>query len=445
VTVESSAVSAPSGPARSSDVRGGARVLVHHPGSNRLAYNLVAALQHQGFDCQFETGYFYREQALSAVFARALNGRLGAQVTRQLKRRYHPDVDLERLGLRPLSEMVYVGANTMLRNRHRLDRVMTWRNEVFDAAVARQVGRQRPNIVVGHDGAALLSGRAARRAGGFSVLNQVAPHVEAAIHLLREEAELAPEFTEADPAVPDKLLDRMRREIAEADQVLVPSEFVRDSLTARGADRSRISVLPYGIDIDRFYPPPKGVGPGMRILFVGHIGRRKGVRYLLEAVRRLAITDLTVTMIGPMMCDPAALEPWRGLFQHVPHVPFHEVPDFYRDSDVFVFPSLLEGSAFVTYEALASGLPVITTPNAGSVVRDGEDGIIVPIRDVEALMAAIERIYRDPSLRDAMARKARARAEEFTWHRYGERLAKLLDGWLAVATPDRMRVARSPE
>jgi glycosyltransferase involved in cell wall biosynthesis len=87
-------------------------------------------------------------------------------------------------------------------------------------------------------------------------------------------------------------------------------------------------------------------------------------------------------------------------------------------ADVFVFPSLFEGSAVVTYEALASGLPGIVTPSAGSVARDGLEGLIVPPADVEALAGAMERLGDDPDLRETMAVAARARAETFDWSRY---------------------------
>ena len=123
--------------------------------------------------------------------------------------------------------------------------------------------------------------------------------------------------------------------------------------------------------------------------------------------------------------------PYRDVFRHVTHVPFHEVHALYQDADVFVYPSLHEGSAFAVFEALASGLPVICTPNTGSVVRDGTDGFLVPVRDVETLMARIERLYREPDLRAAMAISARARAEDFTWAHYGDRINAMMDGLLA--------------
>jgi len=85
----------------------------------------------------------------------------------------------------------------------------------------------------------------------------------------------------------------------------------------------------------------------------------------------------------------------------------------------------------VTYEALACGLLVVTTPNAGSVVRDGVEGFIVPIREVEALAAALERLRADEQLRREMGRAARARAEEFTWDKYGDQLADVFGGLIA--------------
>lgn len=100
----------------------------------------------------------------------------------------------------------------------------------------------------------------------------------------------------------------------------------------------------------------------------------------------------------------------------------------FAGADVFVLPSLAEGSAEVTYEALACGVPVITTKAAGSVVRDGIEGRIVPERDPDAVAAAILEIVEDREKRNRMAFAARERARHYTWDRYGERLVTALRG-----------------
>jgi glycosyltransferase involved in cell wall biosynthesis len=87
-----------------------------------------------------------------------------------------------------------------------------------------------------------------------------------------------------------------------------------------------------------------------------------------------------------------------------------------------VFPSIEEGSALVTYEALASGLPVVATPNAGSVVQDGVQGFIVEAQNPPALGTRLDQLRADACLRRAMGAAARRLAEGFPWAGYGQRL-----------------------
>jgi glycosyltransferase involved in cell wall biosynthesis len=100
------------------------------------------------------------------------------------------------------------------------------------------------------------------------------------------------------------------------------------------------------------------------------------------------------------------------------------VAQHYAWADVFLLPSISEGSAGVCYEALAAGLPVITTPNAGSVVRYGVDGFVVPIRDPEAIAEQLLRLARDRELLGVMALSSVARTAEFTASAYGRRLSE---------------------
>jgi glycosyltransferase involved in cell wall biosynthesis len=115
----------------------------------------------------------------------------------------------------------------------------------------------------------------------------------------------------------------------------------------------------------------------------------------------------------------------------VPNVPHAEVQRLFQSADLFVYPSLHEGSALAIFEAMASGLPVITTENAGSMVRDGIDGYLVKLRDPAAIAERILELHRDPERRHAMAANARQRAEQFTWSHYRERLGGVLDTLVA--------------
>ena len=96
-------------------------------------------------------------------------------------------------------------------------------------------------------------------------------------------------------------------------------------------------------------------------------------------------------------------------------------------ADVFVFPSLFEGSAVVTYEALACGLPSIVTPESGSIVRDDRDGLVVPSAEIESLARAMEQLGADPLLRRRFALAAQTRAEDFDWPRYHAEIVAALE------------------
>jgi glycosyltransferase involved in cell wall biosynthesis len=127
-------------------------------------------------------------------------------------------------------------------------------------------------------------------------------------------------------------------------------------------------------------------------------------------------------MVGPVAVSPAAQRELRTHVELVAPVPRPAVGAHYRWADVFLLPSLCEGSATVTYEALRAGLPVVCTAEAGSVVRDGVEGFIVPARSAGAIVAALERLAADPDRLCRMAAAAAARFAEFTLREYRRRL-----------------------
>jgi glycosyltransferase involved in cell wall biosynthesis len=201
-----------------------------------------------------------------------------------------------------------------------------------------------------------------------------------------------------------------------------PSPFVADDLVANwGVDRGATRIVPYAISDTWFSLTPRPV-PG-RVLFVGSADRRKGIHYLAMAAdglraRRRRYEFRVAGGVAPEVSDKPLCRPLSFLGR----VPRASVANEFATADVLVLPTLAEGSASVTYEALAAGVPVITTKAAGSVVRHDVDGLIVPERDPDALATAIEDIVEDRGRRDAMAAAARAHAPEYSWSRYGERL-----------------------
>ncbi len=267
--------------------------------------------------------------------------------------------------------------------------------------------------------------RQAKRLGMVTVLERGSTHPSYQDRLLRTEyARWGLHYRS-----PQAALRRIAAELQEADYVLVPATQVRKTFLGEGFPAERLLELPYGADVQRFRPAAGRAAHPFRVLFVGQVGVRKGVPALLDAWRALGWRDAELWLVGRV--EPGfgrLLSRWQGLpgVRLLGHIP--NPVEAYQQSDVFALPSLEEGSALVSYEALACGLPVITTPNTGSVVRDGEEGLLVPPRAVDALAAAIERLRSDEPLHRRMGRAARARAEAFTWEHYEDTLAALYQG-----------------
>jgi len=217
---------------------------------------------------------------------------------------------------------------------------------------------------------------------------------------------------------------RDQQKWAWSDQVLVPSEYCRQSSIALGCDPAKINLVPYGIPEHWFdlVPDPE---PG-RILFVGQVGLRKGNHVLAEACRILQSrgSSFECRVAGPPQVD--VTHPLFEGLTYLEQVPRSQVREEFRRADLFVLPTLADSFGLVHLEAMACGVPVITTPHCGSVVRDGLDGFIVPIRDAMALADRLQQLLEDRALRDKMGAAARQRAREFTWDRYGERLLEVL-------------------
>ncbi|MGE0722741.1 MAG: glycosyltransferase family 4 protein [Alphaproteobacteria bacterium] len=404
------------------------RIRVSHPGATGTAYALAAALMELAPDARLWTGAYALPGPQAA--AGRLPGAIGRRLARELGRRFDPRIDAARVDVRPLAELVHVGLGRLGLPEAWHPPLRRWRDRRFERHVVSMIDRDRPDVLVGHDGSTLGAFRHARRRGVTTVLHQAIGHIRTGARLLAEEARLQPDFADTlRLGIAEDDLQRSSAEAAEADWVLAASDYVRDSLVENGVDPRRIQSLPYTVDTDRFVPGTRAPDGRFRVLFVGQIGQRKGIKYLLEAVRRLDLPDLELLLIGRIIGSGAGLAPYRPWFRHVPAVPHGEVAALFRSADAFALPSLHEGSAMVTYEALAAGLPLVVSPNAGAPVRDGIEGFLVPIRDPDAIADRLRQLHGNPDLRAAMAVRARARALEFAWEPYRARVETAMRAW----------------
>jgi glycosyltransferase involved in cell wall biosynthesis len=403
-------------------------VLVACPDARAPAYQAVVGLTRAGLFGRFVTGFYYGGGGPVSGAARRLAPGRFAPWERLLKRRQEPEIPAQRVESDWGFDLALAAERRVAARRPETRlKLARWRTRRFDRVVARTLRRDRPGAaLVFSDVASEFALPECKRLGIATVLSMVHGDVREEQQVLAAEAELAPDFFpiylgngEVDPREMAWLHDRRLRDIALADRILVPSEHIAGELARHGTPHDRITVVPYAADTRRFVPDPgKTHGDSCTFLFAGGITQRKGIKYLLEAWRLVRRPGWRLQLLGALPANPGPLAPYLDEVELLGRFAHSEVPARMAKADVFVFPSLFEGSAVVTYEALACGLPCVVTAESGSVARHGLDGLVVPTRDVEALAAALERLGTDASFRAACSASARSQAEAHDWPRY---------------------------
>jgi glycosyltransferase involved in cell wall biosynthesis len=206
-----------------------------------------------------------------------------------------------------------------------------------------------------------------------------------------------------------------------ADEILVLTETTADALTAHGIARTRIHVCPLGVDLGRFGAPterPRAMEPGRRwIVYVGRLVADKGIRDLLEAVRRLRTPSASLLMVGDGPEHRAARHLARRLriadrVAFTGPVAHQDVPPFLQHADVVVLPSWYEERGRIILEAMAAQAPVVATRTGGipATIDDGVNGVLAPPHDPVGLAEALDRVLGDRSRASAMATRGRTTA-----------------------------------
>ncbi len=310
-----------------------------------------------------------------------------------------------------------------------------WTNRLWVSvrrAVAAEACRRLPEsgCVVAYEGFALPAFQALRQraSGARAVLSYPVAHHRHRKAVRAAEIERQPEFASTWPAAADWVAGyegQLDEEIELADLVLLGSGYARDTFIAQGVPAAKLKVVPYGVNLALFRPDaggPKLRGSGFQALFAGQLSQRKGLSYLLQAWQLFQAqrpVNATLCLVGALVGDADPLARHRSAFTHVPHQTRPQLAERFRQADVFVFPTLVEGLPLVVLEAMACGLPIIATANGpAEVVRDGVDGFIVPERDPQALAEKLQLLYANPDMRLSMGRNAAARARAYGWETY---------------------------
>ena len=261
------------------------------------------------------------------------------------------------------------------------------------------------------------------------MLFQAHPHPASVRRILQRELEAHPECADSlrqewELSLPPEAFERLVEETKIASHTLAASSFTRQTLMENGVAKSAISVIPYGVDPQRFSPStfasrPSTSGP-LKLLFVGRINQRKGIAYLLEALRLLGSKSVELIVCGRVMDNLSVFNSFGSQVTIRPSVSQAELVAAYRAADLFVFPSVVEGFGQVLLESLACGLPILSTSRtaAPDLITEGVEGFVVEPCRPDLLAGRIEWAMANRNSLSEMRESATRRAAHFSWARF---------------------------
>jgi glycosyltransferase involved in cell wall biosynthesis len=400
-------------------------IVLIHPTGNANVRAILDTLYSKGMLERFVT---------TLAWSKSSHPYLSDHIRGKLRRNYAlPD---EKIDIHPLREAVRLLAGP-LRAGWLTKHETGWASmdHVFqdlDAHAARCLRRSGYGSMVrgvyAYEDCAAQAFAVARDLGQHRIYELPIAYWETAQRLLREEAERYPDWEPTLEGSRDSAekLARKTRELELAELVICPSRFVLESLPEQARAQKKCICVAFGspsVMTDGGPLRPK-TGP-LRVLFAGAMTQRKGLADVFAAVRTLNSAQVELVVMGSLVQPLSWYQERSPEFTYEPPRPHLEFLELMRTCNVLLLPSLVEGRALVQQEAMACGLPVIATRNAGAddVIVDGETGFLVPIRAPGEIAAKLDWCLQNRASLAGMGIAAQDRARQFTWQSYGETVA----------------------
>jgi glycosyltransferase involved in cell wall biosynthesis len=382
-------------------------VIVSCPGKFH-AFSLAEQLNRHQLLTKFYTGYAYQKNTIFRHFANR--------------------IDKENIPREKIATLISWAIQTRLKLKEGY-RV----NNDFDSRVARRLKKQSKNyrIFIGWASISLVSLRQAKSDGKITILERGSTHISYQNEILHEEYRIFGKDFKIDHAVIDKEL----LEYEEADYISVPSMFVKQTFLERGTPERKLVLNPYGAG-KGFVDYVAAGKPNNKfiVVYLGTLSIRKGLLYLFQALEKINVPkeNFEAWFIGAIQEEMEPLiaqyrkENWK-FWGHVGHYDLHKL---LSQCDVGIQPSIEEGMSMVIPQMMASGLPVIITPNTGgtSLISEGINGFVIPIRAPRDIASRIELLFNDKEkCAEMKVAAAGTIVNGFTWDDYGNRYTEFIN------------------
>jgi glycosyltransferase involved in cell wall biosynthesis len=408
--------------------------VLNYPGNMAHAQHIARALFEAGELDAYVTTFAFREGGPLDRCLDLAPFDLRQRLRSQLQRRSISEVPASFVRTYPWLEIIRTLSSRWLKNPIVTDRIFDRMIFSLDASVAR-LDVPRVEDIHAFEYTALASFERARTLGVRTVLHLPSLDSAAFEAIRAREFERWPQLTSEQPSYfKRRFAERYARRKAEIG--LADLIFANSSLTARshidaGADPARVINVPYGAPdaIEGVTIVPNQTSRPLKVLWAGTFSLRKGAHYLAMALGQLkASAAIDVEAYGALGLPPDFLASHGSGISFKGSIPHAELQSRYEDADVLVFPTLSDGFGMVATEAMARGLPVITTDQAGAadLIQHEVNGLIVEAASTEALKDALEWCLDNRDRLVGMRYAALETARSRPWARFRKELLEAL-------------------
>lgn len=219
------------------------------------------------------------------------------------------------------------------------------------------------------------------------------------------------------------LYNYIKKSFEYIDEFTVPSNFVKDSIMkTKEYNNQKINIIPFGVNSKKFKPKKRNDN-SFNVAFSGNINYRKGIPTIIKVWKELNLKNANLNFYGRLYPEVKSYFKDSKKYSIFIHG-FVDIKKELPKNHVFLFPSLMEGSAKAVYEAMACSMPVITTYNAGSIIKNNNTGFIVDNENIDQIKEKLLFFYNNRKNIYLFGKRARKQVEKYSWEKYAKEVLK---------------------
>lgn len=394
------------------------KVLIAHPGTQHSHY-LAIQLHNNGYLLKFHTGIAFGSNhiisRLASFLPKIIRNQIRGRIIAEL-----PDEKIKRNIFNEIKSLYKINQG------NNEEEVFHIRNKEFQESISK-IELQLADIVIGYDTSSWILARRCKDLGIPFILDVSIGHPLSKNIISNALRKKYPDWETQIQIKNKELIEYETIENSLASLIITPSHFVKNSFIENHVEENKIKVNPFGTDTSYFIFHQKKQKKKIKFLFFGGLTARKGLPLLLSVWKKNTFLDAELTIAGFGELPNKLKLPNSVLNKG--KVALEERMELFKEHDIFIFPSNFEGFAQVQIEAVASGLPLISTPNAGGeeIISNGFNGLLIKPESEIELEQAINFFINNPEKIAEMSRNQKHKINNFTWDAYGKRWINILD------------------